>query len=204
MTAEPVPTSSPAPARYHVEQKITAFANRYRVFADDGGRPGPLVAFAKQKRMAFREQFTLYADEAATRPVLQVKADRAIDVRSVLSVTDPASGSLIGRLRKRGAASLLRSTWELEQPGLPVVTVQERNALIAVLRRVWGYVPFLSSIPVPWVFHFDGRTPDSTLVLSHTRRWGLRDRYVLELHGPQIDHRLGIALGVALDVMQKR
>jgi uncharacterized protein YxjI len=204
VTAAPVPSPPPAPARYHVHQKVTAFANQYRVLGDDGGRPGPLIAYAKQKRLAFKEQFTLYADERATRPVLLVKADRAIDVRSVLSVTDPATGALLGRIRKRGAASLVRSTWELEQPGLPVVTVQERSAAIAVLRRLWGFLPFASAVPVPWVFHFDGRTSDGTLVLSHTRRWGIRDRYVLEVHVPQLDHRLAIALGVALDALQQR
>ena len=201
MTAEPSPTA-PAAARFHVAQKITAFANQYRVFADAGGSPGTLVAFAKQKRLAFREQFTLFADESATRPVLHVRADRAIDVRSVLSVTDPASGQLLGRLRKRGAASLLRSTWELEQPGLTVV-VQERSPAVAVLRRVWDLIPFAGAVPVPWVFHFDGRTPDGRVVFTHTRRWGIRDRYVLEVQ-PPVDARVAIALAVALDALQKR
>jgi uncharacterized protein YxjI len=188
-----------------VRQKITAFANQYRVFADDGaGGEGALVAFAKQKRMAFKEQFTLYGDESANRPVLLVKADRRIDIRSTLSVTDPVSGAVLGQLRKKGTASLLRSTWELDQPGLPTVTVAERNMVVAVLRRVWGFIPILNSVPVPWVFHFDGTFPDGTLVLTHTRRWGIRDRYVLELHVPALDARLGIALAVALDAMQKR
>ncbi|HWH29104.1 MAG TPA: hypothetical protein VNU26_09105 [Mycobacteriales bacterium] len=203
MSAEPVP-APPGPVRYHVQQKITVFANQYRVLADEGGREGRLVAFAKQKRMAFKEQFTLYADEQASRPVLQVKADRRIDVRSVLTVTDPSTGSVIGSLRKKGAASLLRSTWLLEQPGLPPVTVSERNPVVAVLRRVWGLIPVANSVPVPWVFHFDGTYPDGTPALSHTRRWGLRDRYVLEVLSPQLDQRLAIAMAVALDAMQKR
>lgn len=201
VTAEPLPTT-PTVARFHVQQKITAFANQYRVLADADGAEGPLLAFARQKRLAFREQFTLFADEGATRPVLQVRADRAIDVRSVLSVTDAATGAVLGRLRKRGAASLVRSTWELEQPGLTVV-VTERSALVAVLRRVWELIPFAGAVPVPWVFHFDGRTPDGRVVLSHTRRWGLRDRYVLEVH-PPVDTRVAIALAVALDALQKR
>jgi uncharacterized protein YxjI len=200
VSADPLPV--PTPARFHVEQKITPFANQYRVFGDAGGEKGALVAFAKQKRLAFKEQFTLFADEAATRPVLLVKADRAIDVRSVLSVTDPATGELLGRLRKRGAASLLRSTWEVEQPGV-TVTVTERSALVAVLRRVWELVPFANAVPVPWVFHFDGRTPDGTVVFSHTRRWGIRDRYVLEV-SPPVDWRVGLALAVALDALQSR
>lgn len=202
MSVEPLPPAPPA--RYHVLQKVTPFANQYRVHADDDGEPGPLVAFAKQKRLAFKEQFTLFADEQASRPVLRIAADRRIDLRSAMTVTDPVSGQLVGRLRKRAAASLLRSTWELEQPGLPPVVVRERSAVIAVLRRVWDAVPFLSAIPVPWVFHFDGTAPDGTRVLSHTRRWGLRDRYLLEVHSPTLDHRLAVALAICLDALQQR
>ena len=203
-----LPDAAPPPApaaasRFHVHQKISPFQNVYRVFADQGGEPGPLIAFAKQKRMAFKEQFTLYGDEAATRPVLTIAADRRIDIRSTMTVRDP-SGTLVGQLRKKGAASLVRSTWELEQPGLPPVLVQERSVAIALLRRLWDFVPVLNNVPVPWVFHFDGTEPSGRVVLTHTRRWGLRDRYVLEVLDPALDARLAIALAVCLDAMQKR
>ena len=196
------PQQHSAPARFHLAQKISPMQNVYRVHADVAGEPGPLIAFAKQKRLAFKEQFTLYRDEAATEPVLTITADRRLDVRSAMTVRDP-SGSVVGTLRKRGAASLLRSTWELEQPGLPVVVVEERSLGVAVLRRVWDLVPVAGSVPVPWVFHFDGRTPTGEVVLTHTRLWGVRDRYVLEV-SPPYDQRLAIALAICLDALQSR
>ena len=198
-SAVPTPAAS---VRYHVHQKITPFQNTYRIMLDAGGEPGQLIAFAKQKRMAFKESFTLYGDEGASRPVLTITADRRIDVRSAMTVRDPA-GEVVGTLRKRGAASLLRSTWELEQPGLPVVVVEERSLGVAVLRRVWDLVPVAGSVPVPWVFHFDGRTPTGEVVLTHTRLWGVRDRYVLEV-SPPYDQRLAIALAICLDALQSR
>ena len=200
---EPMPAPAALGNRFHIRQKITPFQNTYRVFNDAGGEPGGLIAFAKQKRMAFKESFTLFGDEAATRPVLTIAADRRIDVRSTMTVRDPA-GTVVGALRKKGAASLVRSTWELDQPGLPPVVVQERSMVIALLRRLWGLVPWVGDVPVPWVFHFDGTGPDGQKVLSHTRRWGIRDRYVLEVHDPRVDARLAIALAVCLDAMQKR
>ena len=176
--------------------------NTYRVHADAAGGPGPLIAFAKQKRLAFKEQFTLYRDESGREPVLTIVADRRLDVRSTMTVRDP-SGAVVGTLRKRGAASLVRSTWELEQPGLPVVVVEERSVPVAVLRRLWDLVPVAGDLPVPWVFHFDGRTPSGEVVLTHTRTWGLRDRYVLEV-SPPYDQRLAIALAICLDALQSR
>ena len=204
MVTDPLPLPVPPapPARFHIAQKITPMQNVYRVHADAAGEPGPLIAFAKQKRLAFKEQFTLYRDESAGEPVLTISADRRIDVRSAMTVREP-SGTVVGALRKRGAASLLRSTWELEQPGLPVVVVSERSLAVALLRRLWGMVPFLGDVPVPWVFHFDGRTPFGEVVLTHTRRWGLRDRYVLEV-APPYDQRLAIALAICLDALQSR
>lgn len=195
-------TAPAAPQRFHIHQKISPFQNVYRVFSDASGEPGPMIAFVKQKRMALREAFTVYRDEAGTQAVMGIKADRRIDIRSTMSVTD-ANGQLIGQLRKKGAVSLVRSTWELEQPGLPVVTITERSMAIALLRRFWGAIPFLGDFPVPWVFHFDGKVGDR-MVLTHTRRWGIRDRFVLETHVPELDARVAIALAILLDAMQKR
>ena len=201
MTA-PQSSSAPERARFHVAQKISPLQNVYRVHADAAGEPGPLIAYAKQKRLAFKEQFTLFRDESASQQVLTIVADRRLDVRSVMTVRDP-SGVVVGSLRKRGAVSLLRSTWELEQPGLPLVVVEERSLAVALLRRLWGLVPFVGDVPVPWVFHFDGKDPQGQVVLTHTRRWGLRDRYVLEV-SPAYDARLAIALAICLDALQSR
>jgi uncharacterized protein YxjI len=203
---EPAAAPPPVPAgpvRFHVHQKITPFQNVYRIMTDVDGTPGPMVAFAKQKRMAFKESFTLYGDEAGARPVLTIAADRRIDIRSTMTVRDPA-GTVVGQLRKKGRASLLRSTWELDQPGRSPVVVQERSVAVALLRRFWGMLPWIGDLPIPWVFHFDGIDASGRTVLTHTRRWGLRDRYVLELHDPALDARLAIALAVCLDAMQKR
>ena len=106
--------------------------------------------------MAFGESFTLFRDEAATAPVLTIRAYRRIDIRSAMTVTDPANGQVLGQLRKKGAASLLRSTWELDQPGMPPVVVTVRSLPIALLRRFWNLLPYLGDVPLPWVFHFDG------------------------------------------------
>lgn len=164
-------SQTPAPSavgrRLHIHQKLTFLQNQYRVMHDDDGAPGALLAYAKQKRFSFREQFTLYSDEAMHVPMLHVEADRGFDVRSVLVVSDPQT-AVVGRLRKKGGVSLLVSTWHLEQPGLPPVEVRERNVLVALLRRLTSFVPYLNALPIPlpWVFHFDGTAPDGTPVLS--------------------------------------
>ncbi len=170
--------------------------NQYEVHTVQGdGSEGPLVAFAQQKRMAFKEQVTLYADDTKQQPVLGFRARQVLDLGATYDVTDAAGGP-IGLFRKDFKRSLLRSTWHLEQPGHGVATGQERNVMVAVLRR---FVDSLSWLP----YHFDF-TMNDQVVFSVVKKWGLRDRYLIEIADPLMDRRLIIAMAVALDALQSR
>lgn len=179
-----------------IRQRIRLMVNQYEVCAaQPDGSPGPLLAFAQQKRMAFREQVTLYADDQRQHPLLGFKARQIIDLGATYDVTD-AGGTPIGLFRKDFAKSLLRSTWHLEQPGLGVATGAERNMAVAILRRLSD---MLSWLP----YHFDF-TIDGQPAFSVVRKWGLRDSYLVDIHHPQLDRRLVIAMAVALDALQSR
>lgn len=177
--------------------------NQYEVHAEaPGGGEGELLAFAQQKRMAFKEQVTLYADAEKTRPIFGFKARKRIDLASAYDVTD-AQGQPIGVFRKDFKRSLVASTWHLEQPGLGVTTGSERNKAVAVLRRVWQYIPFVDSLPFAWPYHFDFHAGDQ-VVFSVDKKFGIRDRYVVHINDPRLDRRLVIAQAVALDALQSR
>ena len=84
--------------RFTIKQKITVMVNRYEIRSvDANGGEGPLIAMAQQKRMAFKEQVTFYADEARTQPVFGFKARKRLDLAATYDVTD-ASGTPIGSL----------------------------------------------------------------------------------------------------------
>jgi uncharacterized protein YxjI len=179
-----------------VRQRFTMMVNQYEVRAGNpDGSEGELLAFAQQKRMAFREQVTLYADDTRRQPVLGFKARQVFDVGATYDVFD-AAGNPIGLFRKDFAGSLLRSTWLVEQPGLGVVTGQERDVRVALLRR---FFDSLSWLP----YHFDF-TAGGQRVFSVDRRWGVRDWYQVDIPDPRIDRRLVIAMAVGLDTLQGR
>lgn len=179
--------------RFWVKQKITLMVNRYTVLlAGADGSTGPEVCGVEQKRMAFKEEVTFRRDG---QPYFRFKARRVMDLGATYDVTT-MDGTPIGLFRKDFGRSLLRSTWHLEQPGLPEVTGQERSMAVAVLRRVQD------TIPLP--FHFDFTSPEGHPVMSVTRKFGLRDTYLLEMHAPLLDRRLAIAMAVALDALQSR
>jgi uncharacterized protein YxjI len=183
--------------RLLVRQRIRMAVNQYEVHAEEpDGSEGELIAFAQQKRLAFKEQVTIYTDDSKQTPFLGFKARQAIDLGATYDVTDH-TGTPIGNFRKDFKKSLLRSTWHLEQPGLGVTTGQERSTLVSVLRR---FVDALSWLP----YHFDFVGGDGQPAFSVDKKWGLRDRYLVEIQDPRVDRRLVIAQAVALDALQAR
>jgi uncharacterized protein YxjI len=179
-----------------VRQRIRFMVNQYEVHAvSPDGREAGVLAFAQQKRLAFKEQVTLYTDDTKTTAVLSFKARQVIDLGATYDVTDVA-GIPIGLFRKSFTESLLRSTWHLEQPGYADMVGRESSLAVALLRR---FVDGLSWLP----YHFEfsvGERPAFSVV----KKWGLRDRYVVTIHDPQIDRRLVTAMAVALDALQGR
>ena len=191
--------------QFFVRQKITLMVNRYEIFAanPDGTESTTLLAFAQQKRMQFKEEVIFYTDEAKTRPVFSFKARQGLDVRAQNDVFDEAGRSL-GSFKKEFGASLLRSTWHLEAPGVQALG-QERRMGIAILRRVWGFIPYLGDVWVPFVFHFDFHDKSNgQLLMTSERQKTVRDRYTVTVPDPRLDFRVAAAMAVALDALQSR
>ena len=165
---------------------------------------GPPLAFVRQKRMALKEDIRFFADEGEQEELFRIKARQMLDVRGRFDVTTP-DGQRIGVLEKVFGRSLVRSTWRIVGPDeSEVAVVEERSLRIAILRRVIDFVPYGELIPI--VFHFTIRA-DGNELGDLTRRWGLRDRYVLDLARDterRLDRRLAIALAIALDALQGR
>lgn len=151
----------------------------------------------------FKEEVTFFADAAKTQPLFSFKARRRLDLGSGYDVYD-GDGKPLGHFAKSFGASLLRSTWQLSGPGLEA-TGQERNATIAILRRVWELIPLLGEIWVPFIFHFDFVDRSTgAVVLSSQRAKSIRDRYTVDVPDERLDFRLAAAMAVALDALQSR
>ena len=203
----PAGHQQPAPMvvpRFFVKQRITVMVNRYEILAaNPDGTPGQLIAFAEQKRMKLKEEITFFSDESKTRKVFSFKARQRLDVSAEHDVYDEY-GTVIGYFSKQFGASLLRSTWNLSAPGVDAVG-QERNLTIAILRRVWGFIPYLGDVWVPFLFHFDFTRPGTgEIVMSSSKKIGFRDAYNVTVPDPRLDFRVAASMAVALDALQSR
>lgn len=189
---------------FYVKQRITMMVNRYEVRAAAAdGSEGPIVAVAQQKRLAFKEQVTFFADEAKQVPLFGFKARQRMDLGATYDVTD-AAGASIGFFRKQFAASLLRTTWEVGTADGTTAIGRERSAGVAIARRLWGFIPVVDSLPSPFVFHFDFTDPAGQVLMSSVRKRSLRDRYDVSVPGGRLDGRVAAAMAVALDALQGR
>lgn len=194
-------------SRFKMRQRITMMVNRYEFYElDEAGQETRLFGFAEQKRLAFKEQVTIYSDASRGHVVCGFKARSVIDFGAGYDVLDGA-GQPIGEFKKDFSKSILRSTWHLGAAGINA-TGQERNQAVAVLRRVWDVLPIVGEIPIPFLFHFDFRDSAGDLVMSSSKKVSLRDSYLIELpttaSGKHLDHRVAMAMAVALDALQAR
>jgi uncharacterized protein YxjI len=199
--------------RLIIEQKITAFANKYMVsVANEAGEKAQLVAFAQQKRLAFKEKVTFYTDEQKTSVAFTFRAEKVMDVHGRYFVED-ASGQMLGMFKKEFMQSLLNSTWKvIDKDGNEVFIVKESNEVLAALRRFIGWVPFvggLFEIVLLFIrYHFSFVDPSSQQELGQYKKTTLfRDHYLLSMTDDAIartDWRVIAAMAVALDALQSR
>jgi hypothetical protein len=192
-----------------VQQRFAPIANRYLIstLGPDGKSAGEPLAYVEQKRLKIREQIDFFTDETKQVPLLRLQARKVFEFRGMTDVLIP-SGQVIGTLKKNFGQSLLRSSWTILAPdGQPVATAQESNLFLALLRRIWGALPYVGDVPFFIPFHFDIAYPDGRPIGRYRRIPALRDRYVLDLSGdPQrwLDRRVALAFTVALDALQDR
>ncbi len=179
-----------------VRQRFTAMINRYEIWAVDAEwNQTTLMGFAEQKRMKLREEIVFFTDDTKKHVLFRFKARNIVDIKSIVDVFD-GPGQVIGTFRKDWAASLLSSTWYLEQPGLPTLKGTESSMVYAIIRRFtdFGFIPY----------SFEYKTADGRLALDITRKFGLRDTYRCTVQAPEYDTRVLQAVAVAMDTLQNR
>lgn len=198
-----------------VKQRITLFVNRYEVYeAAIDGTQGKLVAFAEQERFSFKEKIHFYTDASRQAESFILRAEKVLDVHGRYFVEEP-SGATLGTFQKVFKRSLFRSTWQLlDNSGSPHLTVSESSLAMAIVRRLYGFlpIPFLDVILDVFFsfivrYHFGFQDQDGQEKGEYYKITRFRDHYVLSLDDnsfAQHDWRVYAALAVALDALQSR
>lgn len=198
--------------RLIIEQKITAFVNRYEVFdVTDEGEKNQQLAFVEQKRLAFKEKVSFFRDKSKEELLFTFRAEKVMDVHGKYFVED-AEGNLIGQFQKQFGKSLLNSTWNmLDTDGTVKLTINESNMVLAIMRRYIGWIPFIGDIleiATNFIkYHFSFKTSDDIEVGKYRKTTLFRDHYLLSVTDENYaaqDWRVFAAMAVALDALQSR
>lgn len=125
-------------SHYIIKRKFWSFFERvFRVFTPDG----QLIMYIKHPLLKLREEFTVYADEAQTRPLLFMKSRQMIAINFSYEVLDAQTGEALGTVQKKGLRSLIRDKFLILDPrGVEVGYAEEQGA--SILRR---FFPILTS-----------------------------------------------------------
>lgn len=110
-----------------------------------------LMMYVKQKAFKLKEAITIYADEAQTRPLYHINADRVIDFSATYTITD-AEGNYIGAVRQKGMKSFWRSHYDIVDGDRVVFTATEENPWSKVANNFFEEIPILGALS-GYVFH---------------------------------------------------
>ena len=119
--------------------KILALANQ--IYVRDVN--GSLLAYVKQKMFKLKEDINIFADEAQTQLLFNVKADRILDISAKYNFSD-ARGTSLGSIKRRGMRSIWKASYEIyDANGIQVMKINEENGWVKVIDALVGELPMI-------------------------------------------------------------
>lgn len=198
--------------RFTVEQKINILVNKYRVYnVDKDGKKTDLMCFVQQKRLAFKEKITFYADEKKTQVLFTLRAEKVVDVHGRYYIED-ANSAKVGMFNKDFAKSLANSTWYINKDDQHALAITEKSSFTATMRRYAGFIPIVGDIVdmvfifIKYHFVFSDLT-SKKIVGEYVKTTLFRDHYTFMMDDTAYknnDWRILVAMAVALDALQGR
>ncbi|MGQ0543578.1 MAG: hypothetical protein ACT4O9_17310 [Blastocatellia bacterium] len=117
--------------------KLLAFASQ--IYIRDAS--GNLIGYVKQKLLKLKEDINVFADEAQTQHLFNIKADRLIDFSARYNFTD-SRGTRLGSIKRKGMRSIFRAHYEISNAeDLQVLKINEENGWIKVVDALVGELP---------------------------------------------------------------
>lgn len=132
---------------------------------------GRLQLYVKQKAFKLKEAVTVFADEAQSRPLFRIQADRVLDISAQYHITT-ADGAPLGVLQRKGMRSLWRSHYEITRNGQTVFVLREENPWSKVMDGIFTQVPLIGMFS-GYLFHPRYRvskTEDGVAFLRATKK----------------------------------
>jgi hypothetical protein len=184
--------------------KILALAPQ--IFVRDAS--GQLQMYVKQKLLKLKEAVTVFADEAQTRPLYTINADRVIDWSARYNIAEAGTGTPLGSIKRQGMRSLWKAAYEIERDGAVVMSVREANPWVKVLDHFLGEIPGIGILSGYFLHpaYLVTRASDGLQVLKLTKEPAFMEgKFRLDANAPlsDEDERLAV-LGLFMMLLLER
>jgi hypothetical protein len=155
---------------------------------------GSLLYYARQRAFKLREAVTVYADEAQTRPVFSLSADRVLDISARYTISR-VGGAEAGVLQREGMKSMWRTSYTVDAGAHGTFTIREENPWVKMADGLFGGLPIVGALS-GYFFHpkFVIASAGGAPVLRVEKKPAL-------FEGRFEIHRVGAADSGALDVL---
>ena len=120
---------------------------------------GQTVLYVREKVFTLKTDIKIYADDARTQQLYQVKADKILAINASFSITTP-EGKLVGRVVRPGMRSLWKATYQIyDHNDVEVAVVHEENPWIKVADSLLSEIPFVHMLLNPaYLVDHNGQT----------------------------------------------
>lgn len=126
--------------QYPLELSFKVLALASQIYIRDS--KGELVGYVKQKLLKLKEDIRIYADEAQTRELYSIKANKVIDFSARYNFAD-ASGREFGAVARKGMKSLWKAHYDIYQGANLAFEMGEENPWIKAADALVQQVPVI-------------------------------------------------------------
>lgn len=183
--------------------KVTTLSNDFLVRDASGATLG----YVRQKLFKFIDEITVYNNESKSATLYSIKANKWIDFSAAYTFTN-ATGTEVGRVARKGWASLWQSRYEVyDEKQAQDLLIQEENPWLKLGDALFSEIPILG-IFTGYVFNpsYLITRPDGTAVVRLQKQPSLLGRRFLvsQLNGFESGEEERIVLSLMMMILLER
>jgi hypothetical protein len=186
------------------EFKISTLSNDF--IAKDS--QGNTIAYVRQKMLKLKEKVIVFSDESKTKELFYIDADKWLDFNTAYSFTSAEGGLDLGKVCRKGWASLLKAKYELyDENGQQDLFIEEENAWVKFWDGLFKQIPIVNMF-TGYFFNpkYTVKRPDGKLVGMFSKEksfFGRKFKYD-KLAEYEKGEELRVLLGLMMMVLLER
>ncbi len=189
--------------QFPLDLRFKTFALAPQISVRDAA--GQLVFYVRQKAFKLKEAVTIFADEAQTRALYTITADRVFDISARYHIAEHG-GRPVGTIQRRGLKSIWRAQYEVHDAAGASLVIREEKPWVKLIDGLIGEVPVLGMVS-GYIFHpayiVTGATTGVLTLRLRKQPAFLEGRYTIERVAESPDDKLAVLSLLMLVLLER-